>query len=217
METIPDSRESRLNPHAVIGLNEQDLDPSPVAQFRLWFEQVFEARLIEPNAMTLATSTPDGVPSARVVLLKGFDERGFVFFTNYESGKGQELAQNPNVALVFFWAALERQVRIVGTVSKTGRSESESYFRSRPLDSQLGAWASQQSQVLANREELERRAQELAIQYESQPIPLPPYWGGFRVAPRSFEFWQGRPSRLHDRFRYTLQTGGSWRLERLSP
>ena len=199
------------------GLVEKDADADPFKQFDRWFHDALHADLPLPNAMTLATATAAGRPSARVVLLKGFDERGFVFFTNYESGKGQELAQNPNVALVFFWAALERQVRIVGTVSKTGRSESESYFRSRPLDSQLGAWASQQSQVLANREELERRAQELAIQYESQPIPLPPYWGGFRVAPRSFEFWQGRPSRLHDRFRYTLQTGGSWRLERLSP
>jgi pyridoxamine 5'-phosphate oxidase len=203
--------------YTLAGLKESDLDPNPFKQFDTWFQQALAAGLPEPNAMTLATATLDGKPSARIVLLKGLDERGFVFFTNYESQKGRELSANPQAALVCYWIELERQVRINGRATCVSATESEEYFRSRPLGSQLGAWASQQSQVVDGRETLEDRLEQLTQEYQSKPIPLPPYWGGYRVAPDMLEFWQGRPNRLHDRLRYTLQPGNKWLIERLSP
>ena len=203
--------------YTLAGLKESDLDPSPFKQFDSWFQQALAAGLPEPNAMTLATATLDGKPSARVVLLKGFDEYGFVFFTSYESQKGRELSANPLAALVCYWVELERQVRISGRVSKVSGEESEAYFRSRPLGSQLGAWASRQSEVVGGRKILEDRLEQLTREYETKPVPLPPYWGGYRVAPDMLEFWQGRPNRLHDRLRYTLQSNSQWLIERLSP
>lgn len=199
------------------GLRETDVDFNPFRQFQVWFDQALASQLPEPNAMTVATATQSGKPSARIVLLKGFDERGFVFYTNYQSHKGQELADNPQAALVFWWAELERQVRIEGRVEKVSEQESDEYFHSRPFNSRLGAWASDQSQVIESREVLERRAQELKTKYENQDVPRPPHWGGFRVIPTSIEFWQGRSSRLHDRLLYHLLDNGSWLIERLSP
>ena len=203
--------------YALAGLKESDLDPNPFKQFDKWFQQALAAGLPEPNAMTLATATPDGKPSARVVLLKGFDERGFVFFTNYESQKGRELSANPLAALVCYWAELERQVRISGRASRVTVEESEDYFHSRPLGSQLGAWASQQSEVVGGRKILEDKLEQLTQKYQTTPVPLPPCWGGYLVTPESIEFWQGRPNRLHDRLRYTIQRGDQWLIERLSP
>ncbi len=198
-------------------LRKKDLDPNPFTQFGNWYNQALGADLIEPTGMTLATAGKNGVPSARVVLLKGYDERGFVFFTNYESPKGRELAENPNVCLNFFWAKLERQIRINGVASKVAHEESETYFKSRPIGSQMGAWASRQSSVLRNREELVERLQQVMARYPDGQVPLPPHWGGYRVVPSLFEFWQGRPNRLHDRFLYTKAQSGVWKLERLSP
>jgi pyridoxamine 5'-phosphate oxidase len=199
------------------GLSESDLDPDPFQQFRAWYEEAVAAGLMEPNAMTLATATRDGRPSARMVLLKGFDADGFRFYTNYESRKGHELAENPWAALVLFWVELERQVRIEGRVMQSPPQESDAYFQSRPLGSQLGAWASHQSQVIPNREALERRMADLEAEYTGQSAPRPPYWGGYRVVPSVIEFWQGRPNRLHDRLRYQRRDDGTWLIERLSP
>ena len=199
------------------GLREEDLAPDPFTQFGAWFDEVAQADIREPNAMTLATATPDGRPSARMVLLKGVDARGFAFFTNYESRKGAELAANPRAALVFFWVQLERQVRVEGRVERLSAEESDAYFASRPEGSQLGAWASQQSAVLPDRGPLEARYEELRAQYEGHEVPRPPFWGGFRVVPETVEFWQGRVNRLHDRLRYRRQDDGSWVIERLSP
>jgi pyridoxamine 5'-phosphate oxidase len=198
------------------GLGEASLDPNPFQQFSRWFQQALDAALPEPNAMTLATATREGKASARIVLLKSFDERGFVFYTNYESRKGRELAENPYAALVFHWIELERQVCAAGQVSRVSREESENYFRSRPVGSQLGAWASRQSQVISGREILEDRLTQLEKDYQNKLIPLPPDWGGLRLAPEMIEFWQGRPNRLHDRLRYRLQDQ-QWLIERLSP
>ena len=197
-------------------LSESEVDSSPFVQFQHWFDQAVEAQLPEPNAMTIATATKDGIPSARIVLLKGFDDRGFVFYTNYNSHKAQELIDNPHAALVFLWTELERQIRIVGSVEKISAEESDTYFYSRPIGSRLGAWASEQSQVIVNRSVLEQRLEDLKAQYENQNIPRPSHWGGFRVKPVGIEFWQGRSSRLHDRLRYQLQNG-EWMLDRLSP
>lgn len=198
-------------------LNENEIDKNPFIQFKIWFNQSVAAQLPEPNAMTLATCTPDGKPSARMVLLKDIDERGFVLFTNYKSQKGQEISVNPQAALVFWWAELERQVRIVGTVEKISSAQSDSYFEVRPPFSRLGAWASNQSEVIANRDVLEAQLIEFQRQYENQEVPRPPHWGGVRVIPQEIEFWQGRSSRLHDRLRYTLIDNGNWKIERLSP
>jgi pyridoxamine 5'-phosphate oxidase len=199
------------------GLHEADVDANPFQQFQVWFDQAVAAALPEPNAMTLATATPDGIPSARVVLLKGFDERGFVFYTNYQSRKGQELAQNPKAALVFWWAELERQVRLEGPIEKVSDQETETYFHSRPIGSQLGAWVSHQSQVIASRDVLEQRLEELKARYENQVIPRPAHWGGYRLIPKAIEFWQGRSNRLHDRLCYKRVSHDSWNVERLSP
>ena len=197
-------------------LDERDADPDPIAQFAKWFGEAQRAELPEPNAMTLATATPDGVPSARIVLLKRADARGFTFFTDYRSRKGQELEANPHAALVFHWGELERQVRLTGRVSRLPRAESEAYFRTRPRESRLGAWSSHQSAVLPGRDALEAKLREAEARYPGEDVPTPPYWGGFVLAPDTLEFWQGRAGRLHDRVRYR-RDGGAWRIERLSP
>ena len=223
-----------------MALRRADLDPHPVAQFKKWFDQAAGARTsgrvrrfcirlyktlflipareaIDVTAMTLATVDEEGRPSARVVLLKGVDERGFVFFTNYDSRKGQELAGNPNAALVFYWSDQVRQVTVTGDVSKLPAAESDAYFRTRPRGSQLEAWASQQSAVVPDRAALEAKWKQMEAQYAAKEVPRPPFWGGYRLSPTRIEFWQGRPNRLHDRFRYTRQPDKSWRIERLSP
>jgi pyridoxamine 5'-phosphate oxidase len=194
-------------------LDESSVLADPIAQFRLWFEQALKSNLTEPNAMTLATVDADGRPDARIVLLKGFDDHGFVFYTNYLSRKGRELDALPHAALVFYWAELERQVRVTGPVERTSEEQSEAYFQSRPPASRLGAAISPQSEVIPSRQWLEQRWQALEA---GAPPPRPPHWGGYRVLPESIEFWQGRRSRLHDRIRYTRAAPG-WRIERLAP
>lgn len=198
-------------------LSEPDMDPDPLRQFQKWFLEAIAAKLPEPNAMTLATATADGQPSARMVLLKSFGDYGFNFFTNYDSRKGRELTANPRAALLFFWQELHRQVRIEGTVELVSEAESDAYFRSRPLGSRLGAVASAQSVVIANRAVLEERVRELMQRFPDGEVPRPPHWGGYRVRPLVIEFWQGRPDRLHDRLRYQRMQPDGWRLERLSP
>jgi pyridoxamine 5'-phosphate oxidase len=190
--------------------------PDPIAQFGRWFTDATTAKVPEPNAMLLATADASGAPSARIVLLKGFDADGFVFYTNYNSRKAEDLEQNPRAALVFFWESLERQVRIEGRVTKTSREESEIYFHSRPVDSQIGAWVSHQSRVIGSRQELEYRAVELQKQFAGREVPLPDFWGGYRVIPDRIEFWQGRPSRLHDRLEY-VRAREAWKMQRLAP
>ncbi|QDZ39594.1 pyridoxamine 5'-phosphate oxidase [Euhalothece natronophila Z-M001] len=199
------------------GLSKSETDPNPLIQFQTWFDQALDADLPEPNAMTLATADSEGKPSARIVLLKGVDETGFVFYTNYKSRKGEQLAENPSAALVFWWAELERQVRIEGSVEKVSEAESEEYFASRPFGSQLGAWASPQSRVIESRRVLEEKSWELEQKYHNKAIPKPPHWGGYRLIPTEIEFWQGRPNRLHDRIRYNQQSDGNWLRERLAP
>jgi pyridoxamine 5'-phosphate oxidase len=203
--------------YTLAGLRRADLDADPIAQFQKWFDQALTAGIMEPNAMTLATADAQGQPSARTVLLKAVDARGFSFFTNYESRKGRELAANPNAALNFFWSGLERQVCVRGSCQKVPRSESEAYFAVRPLGSQLGAWVSKQSSVVPNREFLEQRLGEVTAQFSGQLTPTPPYWGGYVLTPIAIEFWQGRPNRLHDRFLYSRADSGAWKIERLSP
>ncbi|PWU02511.1 MAG: pyridoxamine 5'-phosphate oxidase [Bacteroidetes bacterium] len=198
-------------------LSESDVDSDPIKQFQSWWSEALSSQIEEVNAMTLATSSLDGVPSARIVLLKGFDERGFTFFTNYNSYKGQQLVENPRACLVFFWKELERQVRITGLVSKVSGEESDAYFKERPQGSRLGAWASPQSEVILNREWLEKTEKDFEIKYKGKEIPRPPHWGGYIVRPVTIEFWQGRANRLHDRIQYTLQEDGIWLIERLAP
>ncbi|MGH9420646.1 MAG: pyridoxamine 5'-phosphate oxidase [Thermoanaerobaculia bacterium] len=199
-------------------LLETDLDPDPFVQFGRWFDTAKDAGISMPEAMTVATSALDGEVAARICLLKEFDHRGFVFYTNYNSQKGKQIHDNPRAALVFWWQSLERQVRIEGAVVRTTEEESDEYFATRPRGSQLGAWASEQSRVLAGRGALDARFEELSTTYRDVPIPRPPHWGGYRVIPLLFEFWQGRADRLHDRFWYRLRNDvKDWVVERLSP
>jgi pyridoxamine 5'-phosphate oxidase len=197
-------------------LHESDVAANPVEQFTHWWNDAVNSEVVEVNAMTLATATKDGKPSARIVLLKGFDEKGFVFFTSYESNKGKVLAENPYAALIFFWKEIERQVRIEGEVEKISPEESDAYFFSRPEGSRIGAWASPQSSIIENREILEKNVKHYAEEFKNS-IPRPPHWGGYRVMPLKIEFWQGRSNRLHDRIQYTKTAVGSWKAERLAP
>ncbi|HUK89024.1 MAG TPA: pyridoxamine 5'-phosphate oxidase [Blastocatellia bacterium] len=197
-------------------LTEDSISGDPMEQFRLWFDTA--ERLVEkhPNAMTLATIDENGWPAARIVLLKGFDQAGFKFFTNYESNKGKELEHNPRAALVFYWSLLDRQVRITGAVTKVSKQESQEYFQTRPRESQIGAWVSEQSAVIQGRKPLEERFTRLTEEYQDKEIPLPPHWGGYLLTPDTVEFWLSRPARLHDRIRY-CRSGSGWLIERLSP
>ncbi|MBO9731927.1 MAG: pyridoxamine 5'-phosphate oxidase [Chitinophaga sp.] len=203
--------------YKLASLDESDIAPYPLAQFGKWWQEAIDSEIDESNAMTLATSTPDGRPSARIVLLKSFDEEGFLFFTNYESRKGQELAQNPHVTLLFFWRELERQVRIEGTVSKAPASISNEYYNTRPLGSRIGAIASPQSKVIPGRSFLDEQVDQVAAKYAHTAPQRPDYWGGYIVKPQAIEFWQGRSSRLHDRILYSLAPDGSWTTARLAP
>jgi pyridoxamine 5'-phosphate oxidase len=203
--------------YKLASLDESEVAPYPLPQFGKWWQDAITSEIDEANAMTLATSTPDGRPSARIVLLKSFDDDGFLFFTNYESRKGQELAQNPHVSLLFFWRELERQVRIEGTVSKAPVSVSNEYYNSRPEGSRIGAIASPQSKVIPDRSFLEEQVDQVAAKYQQEAPQRPDYWGGYVVKPQVMEFWQGRSSRLHDRILYTLTPEGSWKIERLAP
>jgi pyridoxamine 5'-phosphate oxidase len=198
-------------------LDERDLAPEPIAQFRVWLAEALAADPLDPTAMTLATADGEGRPSARIVLLKGYDERGFVFFTNYSSRKARELLVNPNAALVFYWPAFDRQVRVEGTVAKTSREETAAYFATRPVVSRLSAWASRQSAAVAGREPLEKALAAAAERFAGTEVPAPEFWGGYRLSPTWVEFWQGRESRLHDRLAYRRGAGGAWTVERLQP
>jgi pyridoxamine 5'-phosphate oxidase len=198
------------------GLHETDMNPDPIVQFNAWFEETLAAGLHEPNAMIVATAAANGRPSARTVLLKGYDERGFVFYTNYEGRKARELDANPACALLFYWGELERQVRIEGCASRISNEESDAYFASRQRGSRLGAWASEQSRPVEDRSVLEERVRDLEAEYEGRGVPRPPFWGGYRVEPDTIEFWQGRENRLHDRLVYS-RVGDDWRIDRLQP
>lgn len=203
--------------YTMAGLHRAELDPNPIAQFHRWFQQALDAGLTEPSAMTLATADAQGRPSARIVLLKAVEERGFVFFTNYESRKGRELAENPHAALVCYWGDLEREVLVAGTVNKSTREESATYFARRPRGSQLGAWVSRQSTVVPDHGFLEAELKAVEERFAGGAVALPDYWGGYILKPSRIEFWQGRPNRLHDRFQYSRLADGSWRIDRLSP
>ena len=198
-------------------LSEKDVEPDPFRQFDKWWQEAIRSNLEEVNAMTLATATADGMPDARIVLLKGFDENGFTFFTNYSSAKGHQLLENPRACLVFFWAALERQVRLSGLVTPATLQVSDDYFNSRPEGSRIGAWASPQSEVIESREWLEENEKKLSNELKGDTLHRPPHWGGYVVKPTRMEFWQGRPSRLHDRILYTFRDNGEWKIERLAP
>jgi pyridoxamine 5'-phosphate oxidase len=198
-------------------LIEKGLDPNPIVRFQRWFDEAVAAKIPQAESMALATATAGGKPSVRMVLLKSFDENGFVFYTNHNSQKGKELAENPRAALVFHWDDLHRQVRIEGTVSKVSPEESDAYFQTRPRESQISAWASQQSNVIGSRAELDRRFEELQKKYEGKPIPRPPHWGGYRLKPTRIEFWQARYARLNDRILGELQKDGNWAMKRLAP
>ena len=199
-------------------LNKSDLDANPIKQFAKWYDEASALGVSEQDAtsMTLATATKDGQPDARIVLLKGFDDAGFVFYTNYESRKGKELAENPRACVLFYWSKVWRQVRIEGSVKQVSDAESEAYFQTRPLGSRIGAWASNQSGVVESRDVIEQRYADLAARY-GEEVPRPPHWGGYRIQPEAIEFWQGRDNRLHDRLRYRLQADGTWLIERLGP
>jgi pyridoxamine 5'-phosphate oxidase len=201
------------------GLDVSDLDESPIAQWRSWYEQAADAGVVEPNAMVVSTIADDGAPDARVVLVRGADERGLVFFTNYNSAKGRQLDDDPVAAATFAWLDLHRQVRVRGTIARVTETESDDYFASRPRDSQIGAWASPQSSPITDRDELMRRVVDVTERFADAPVPRPPHWGGFRLSPVEVEFWQGRPNRLHDRFRYRRDEERStgWKIERLAP
>jgi pyridoxamine 5'-phosphate oxidase len=203
--------------YSLAGLAEKELARDPFRQFEKWFQEAEAAKIPEANAMTLATATRDGRPSSRTVLLKGVDGRGFVFYSNYESRKGRELEANPRATLVFPWLALERQVIVEGAVARVAREESEAYFHSRPRASQLAAWVSQQSSIIASRAVLDESFKALEKKYAGQDVPLPPHWGGWRLTPETVEFWQGRRSRLHDRLRFRREKDGAWSIERLAP
>lgn len=213
MDNIADIRKD----YQLQSLSEADVAASPVAQFGKWWDDAVKSKIDEVNAMTLATVNEAGVPSARIVLLKGYDENGFIFFTNYNSNKGSELEKNPNACLVFFWKELERQVRITGITEKISTEDSIAYFNSRPDGSKIGAWASPQSLAVAGKAWLKETFDFYRERFKHGEIPKPPHWGGYRVKPVKVEFWQGRPSRMHDRIQYTLQGDGSWGIERLAP
>ena len=214
---IPHNPAASRYEHPSRGLRRNDLNPDPIKQFANWFTAAIEAGIGDVNAMSLATAGRDAKPSVRIVLLKSFDQDGFVFFTNYESTKGKQLGANPYAALGFYWIELDRQIRISGKVEKTSREESQTYFHSRPVGSQLSAWASRQSEVLDGRRVLDARMAEMTERFGDKRIPLPPHWGGYRLKPDKIEFWQGRTNRLHDRFRYSRQPDGSWQIDRLAP
>ncbi|KAF2779414.1 pyridoxamine 5'-phosphate oxidase [Streptomyces sp. OM5714] len=217
--SVPFDLASMRKQYRAEGLSETELAATPVEQFARWFKQAAtDGGLFEPNAMVVSTADAEGRPSSRTVLLKHFDAQGFVFYTNYDSRKGRELDANPYVSLLFPWHPMARQVVVTGVARRTGRDETAAYFRTRPHDSQLGAWASVQSSVVADRRALDGAYAELAARYpEGEQVPVPPHWGGFRVVPQAVEFWQGRENRLHDRLRYVAEGGGGWRVERLSP
>lgn len=213
MNSIADIRKE----YKLQALSEKDILAEPIRQFDKWWQEAQVGQLEEANAMTLATASSDGIPSARIVLLKGFSQEGFSFFTNYNSFKGQQLLENPRACLVFFWKELERQVRITGLVGKLSEADSDAYFASRPEGSQIGAWASPQSQVISDREWLEENESKIRKQFENKPVHRPSFWGGYLLRPITIEFWQGRPNRLHDRIQYNLQKDGTWLTERLAP
>lgn len=199
------------------GLRRQDLKADPLEQFEIWFKEACAANLLEPNAMILATASAQAEPSVRTVLLKYFDREGLIFFTNYESKKSRQIQENPQVSLLFLWLPLERQVQIIGTAAKISTADSLKYFTARPRGSQIGAWSSQQSSIISSRQILEMQFEQMKQKFMNNEVPLPSFWGGYRVIPRSFEFWQGRPNRLHDRFLYSRQEPESWEVNRLSP
>lgn len=213
MSTIADLRKE----YKLRNLNEADISDNPISLFSVWWDDAMHSQIDEVNAMTLATVKSDGTPTGRIVLLKGYDENGFVFYTNYESDKGKELLQNNKACLIFYWKELERQVRITGTVKKNSDAENDEYFNSRPEGSKIGAWSSPQSSPIQDRSVIEKNVLKFLEQFKDKPVTRPPHWGGYKVIPTAVEFWQGRPSRLHDRILYTLQADESWKIERLAP